>query len=64
MVTFQVTFESLGWPPSMGYWLHAGKNSRVSHSKVKQGLFREQIHSLDRVWAISEGQRDQSGTRI
>ena len=42
MVTLQVTFESLGWPPSVGYWLHAGKNSRVSHSKVKEGLFREQ----------------------
>ena len=32
-------------PPSVGSWLHAGKNSRVSHSKVKEGLFRE-IHTL------------------
>ena len=28
---------------SVGSWLHAGKNSRVSHSKVTAGLFRE-IH--------------------
>ena len=31
-------------PPSEGPWLHAGMNSRMSHSKVKAGLFRE-IHT-------------------
>ena len=41
MVTFQVTSESLGQPPSMGSCLCAGKNSRASHGKVKIGLFRE-----------------------
>ena len=41
MVTSQVSGESLGWLPSVGSWLHAGKNSRASHSKVKEGLFRE-----------------------
>ena len=30
-------------PPSEGSWFHAGKNSRVTYSKVKAGLFRE-IH--------------------
>lgn len=33
-------------------------NSRVSQSRVK-GLFREEIHTIDRVWAISEGKRAQ-----
>ena len=41
MVTSQVLGESLGWPPSVSSWLHAGKNSRVSHSTVKEGLFKE-----------------------
>ena len=30
--------------PSEGPWLHTGKNSRVSQSRVKTGLFRE-IHT-------------------
>lgn len=38
MVTPQVTSESLGWPPSVGSWLHAGRNSRANHSQVKEGL--------------------------
>ena len=33
--------QVLARPPSVGSWLHTGKNSRVSHSKVKEGLFRE-----------------------
>ena len=37
----QVLCEPLGQLPSEGPWLHAGKNSRTSHSKVKPGLFRE-----------------------
>ena len=44
VVTSQVSGESLGRPPSVGSWLRAGKNSRASHSKVKEGLFRE-IHT-------------------
>ena len=28
-------------PPSEDPWLRVGKNSRVSRSKVKAGLFRE-----------------------
>ena len=43
-VTAQVSGESLGQLPSVGSWLHAGKNSRASHSKVKEGLCRE-IHT-------------------
>lgn len=30
-----------------GFWLLVGKNSRVNHSEVKEGLLRE-IHSIDR----------------
>ena len=30
--------------PGEGPWLHTGKNSRVSHSKVKADLLRE-IHT-------------------
>ena len=44
MVTTQVSGEPLEWPSSVSSWLHAEKNSRVSHSKVKGGLFRE-IHT-------------------
>ena len=29
------------WLPSVGPWFHAGKNSTVSHSKVKACLFRK-----------------------
>ena len=39
-------------PPSEGPWLSAGKGSRASHSKVKASL-----HSIDGLWAISEGER-------
>ena len=42
--------------PSKICWLLVGKNSRVNHSEVKEGLLRE-IHSIDRVWAVSEGKR-------
>ena len=41
MVTSQVTYKSLGQPSSVGSWLYTGKNSSLSHSKVKEGLFRE-----------------------
>ena len=57
MVTSQIVSESLGWPPSVGSWLCAGKNSRASHSEVKEGLFRQETHCTDRVWTISEGKR-------
>ena len=59
MVTSQVM--SLGWLPSVGSWLHTGEDSRGSHSKVKEGLFREETHSIRRALAISEGKR---GTRV
>ena len=42
MVTSQVMCESLGWPPGVGTWLHIGRNSRASHSKVKEGQSREE----------------------
>ena len=61
MVTSQVTSKPLGWPPSVAFWLLAGKNARANHSKGREGLFRKETHSIDRVWAISEGKR---GTRV
>ena len=45
MITSQVMAESLEWPPNVGSWLHAGKNSRVSHGNVKEDLFKEVTHS-------------------
>ena len=42
MVTSQVMCESLGWPPSVGTWLHIGRNSRASHSEVKEVQSREE----------------------
>ena len=42
MVTSQVMSESLGWPPSVCTWLHIGRNSRASHSEVKEGQSREE----------------------
>lgn len=41
MVTPQVMSESLGWPPSVGSWLCAGRNSRANHSQVKEGSGRK-----------------------
>ena len=55
MFTSQVSGESLGRPPSVGSWLHAGKNSRASPSKVKAGLFRD-THSIERMRSISESE--------
>ena len=43
----QVKAKFLGWLPSVG-WLHAGKNSRVSHSREKEDLFREETHFINR----------------
>ena len=57
MVTSQVTSKALGHPPSVSSWLHTGKNSRASHETVRGGLFRKETHSIDGVWAISEGKR-------
>ena len=59
----RVTSEPLGWSPSVDSWLCPGKNSRVSHSKVKESLFKEETYSIDRVWAISEGKRGRRGRR-
>ena len=58
MVTSQVKSKSLGQRMSVGSWLCAGKNSRTSHSKLKEGLFRE-IHSPQTVRAILESERHQ-----
>ena len=41
MVTSQVTSRPLGQLLRVSSWLCTGKNSRVSHSKVKDTLFRE-----------------------
>ena len=58
-------------PPSDSPWLRTGKRSRVSHSKVKAEIHVPQAergpsqkaraalgetHSIDRVWAVSEGE--------
>lgn len=45
MVTSQIMSESLGQPPKGSSWLCAEKNSKSTHSKVKESLFRE-IHTL------------------
>ena len=60
MVISQVSGESQGWPPSMGSWVCAGKNSRVSHSKEKEGLFRE-IHTLKTEYGTSQKAREAPG---
>ena len=59
-----VTSKSLGWLPSVGSWLHSGKNSRVSPSKEKEGLFRKEAHSVERIQAILEGKRGPRGPRV
>ena len=41
MITSRVIFRPLGQLLSVSSWLCAGKNSRGSHSKVKEDLFRE-----------------------
>ena len=41
MVTSQDLDKFLAQLPSICSWLYTGRNSRVSHSKVKEGLFRE-----------------------
>lgn len=59
MVTSQVMSESLGWLPSVGSQLHMGENSRVSHSKAKEGLFREETHSVQSVGHFRRQKRHQ-----
>ena len=41
MVTFQVSGKFLGPASREGLWLCIEENSRVSHSKMRAGLFRE-----------------------
>ena len=41
MVTTQVSGKSRERPSGVSSSLHAGKDSRASHSKVKEGLSRE-----------------------
>ena len=59
VVTSQVTSESLGQLP---VWLrgfvasHRNEFKRC-HSKAKEVLFRQEAHSIDRVWTVSEGKR-------
>lgn len=36
-------------PSSEGPWLHSGKNSRMSHDKVKAGLIQRDTHSIGRM---------------
>ena len=59
MVISQFSGESLGWQLSVAYWFCTGKNLRVSHSEAKEGrrFIQGDAHSIDRVWAISEGER-------
>ena len=61
MVTSQVTSESLGQLPSVDSWFLTGKNSRAKHSEVKEGLLREETHSIGRVSATLEGKRGPIG---
>ena len=51
------------WLSSGGLSLHTGKNSRASHSKVKQGLFKAETHFIDRMcalWRRTKGSRTES----
>ena len=41
MVTSHVSDKSLGGLPNVGSWPLTGKNSRIIHSKVKEGLLWE-----------------------
>ena len=49
MVASQVTSESLGWPLNVGTWLHTGRDSRASHSEVKEGQSREETRYTESV---------------
>ena len=48
---------------SVGSWLCAGKNSRASHSRVKEGLFRGGAHSVGSVVRLRRQERPQA-TRL
>lgn len=48
MVRSQAMSESLGRLPSVVSWLCAGTNSRVSCINVKEDLFREETHCIDK----------------
>ena len=63
VVKSQVTSETSGQPPSVVSWLHVVKNSKVSHTRGKEGLFRKETQSMDRVWTILEGKRGKSVPR-
>ena len=63
MVTSWVSGELLGWPLSVGSWLRAGKNSRLNHSKVKEGLFREK-HTPQTECGPSQKARETPGNRV
>jgi len=43
-------------PRTVSSWLHAGKNSRASHSKMKVVLLNN-IHATDRMRSVSESER-------
>ena len=49
MVASQVTSESLGWPLNVGTWLRTGRDSRASHSEVKEGQSREETRYTESV---------------
>ena len=49
MVASQVTSESLGWLLNVGTWLRTSRDSRVSHSVVKEGQSREETHYTESV---------------
>ena len=48
------------WLPSVGPWFHAGKNSTVSHNKVKACLFR-QLHFPKAEYSLSQKVRGPLG---
>ena len=53
----QVSGETLGQLPSVGYRLHGGKNSGLGHSKEKKRLFRK-IHTPQSECGPSQKARD------
>lgn len=54
MVVSQVSGEFLGWLPSEGPWLHAGRNSRESRSRVKACVYSRRYTLHRQKFALSQ----------
>ena len=61
MVLSNASGKSLRWPPSVDSWRRTGKNQEraiIKKKKVYSGRYT--LHrSIDRVWAILEGKRQE-----